>query len=228
MCKANGVEYVELKVAIDGISVMTSPSNNAVTCLTLRRPVRAGRPGVHRLRQVERRPARSPRSSAPTRPSRMPPLTITGPGEESGTYDSFVELAIDPEAKTRDKSTRRPSTRSRAGLHGHRRTTTRSSRASPDNDTSLGWVGFAFLEENLDKVKAIAGREGGERDCVAPTAETIADGDYPLSRDLYIYVNKAKAASNPAVGAWVDYYLADGTIVTVLQTVPYIALSPTS
>ena len=57
-----------------------------------------------------------------------------------------------------------------------------------------------------------------------PTAETIADGSYPLSRALYIYVNKAKAAANPAVAAYVDYYLADGTISTVLETVPYINL----
>ena len=56
------------------------------------------------------------------------------------------------------------------------------------------------------------------------SAETIADGTYPLSRTLYIYVNKAKAAANPAVAAYVDYYLADGTISTALETVPYVNL----
>ena len=60
--------------------------------------------------------------------------------------------------------------------------------------------------------------------CVVPSAETIADGTYPLSRTLYIYVNKAKAAENPAIKAYVDYYLADGTISTALQTVPYVNL----
>jgi ABC-type phosphate transport system substrate-binding protein len=59
---------------------------------------------------------------------------------------------------------------------------------------------------------------------VAPTAETIGDASYPLSRSLYIYVNKAKAAANPAVVAYVDYYLADGTISSVLKTVPYVNL----
>jgi len=60
--------------------------------------------------------------------------------------------------------------------------------------------------------------------CVAPSTETIADASYPLSRTLYIYVNKAKAADNPAVKAFVDYYLAEGTISTVLETVPYVNL----
>ena len=58
----------------------------------------------------------------------------------------------------------------------------------------------------------------------APTAETIADGSYPISRTLYIYVNKAKAAANPAVAAYVDYYLAEGTISSVLESVPYVNL----
>ena len=49
------------------------------------------------------------------------------------------------------------------------------------------------------------GEAGGE--CVAPTAETIADGTYPISRSLYIYVNAAKAEENPAVAAYVDFYL---------------------
>ena len=62
--------------------------------------------------------------------------------------------------------------------------------------------------------------------CVEPTAETIADNSYPISRDLYIYVNKAKAAENPAVAAYVDYYLAEGTISSVLEIVPYVNLAP--
>ncbi len=57
-----------------------------------------------------------------------------------------------------------------------------------------------------------------------PTAETIASNEYPIARDLFIYVNKAKAAANPAVVAYVDFYLADGTIDTVLETVPYVPL----
>ena len=60
--------------------------------------------------------------------------------------------------------------------------------------------------------------------CVAPTAETIGNGTYPLSRSLYVYVNTAKAAANPAVVGYVDYYLSAGVIDDVLKTVPYVAL----
>ena len=61
---------------------------------------------------------------------------------------------------------------------------------------------------------------------MSPDAETIASGEYPLSRALYIYVNKAKLADNAALAPFVDYYLADGTISTALETVPYINLAP--
>ena len=62
-------------------------------------------------------------------------------------------------------------------------------------------MGFAFAEENKDKVTEIQVAKDANGTCVAPTAETITDGSYPLSRPLYIYVNKAKAAANPAVVA---------------------------
>jgi phosphate transport system substrate-binding protein len=72
------------------------------------------------------------------------------------------------------------------------------------------------------KEVAVSKEPGGE--CIAPTAETIADGSYPISRTLYVYVNKAKAAENAAVRAYVDFYLAEGTISSVLETVPYVNL----
>lgn len=148
------------------------------------------------------------------------PLSITAPGEESGTFDSFVEIAIDGIAGDRSQDG-----------------TTRPDYTSSANDNaiidgiansagSFGWVGFAFFEENLDKVKAfgISKEPGGT--CVEATAETIASNEYPVSRALYIYVNTAKAEANPAVAAYVDYYLADGTIATILETVPYVNLAP--
>ena len=55
-----------------------------------------------------------------------------------------------------------------------------------------------------------------------PTAETIASNEYPIARDLFIYVSKQKLAENPTIAAYVDYYLADGTIDGVLETVPYV------
>jgi phosphate transport system substrate-binding protein len=75
------------------------------------------------------------------------------------------------------------------------------------SDTSFGWVGFAYAEENAGGVKIL--QVDGGNGCVAPSRDTIADGSYPLSRALYIYVNDAKAKANPAVKSFVDFYLRD-------------------
>ena len=143
---------------------------------------------------------------------------ITGPGEESGTYDSFVELVLAKTAESRGQEAQtRPDYTSSAndniiveGISG--------------NPTSLGWVGLAFAEENADTVREIPVSKDANGTCVEPNAETVSDGSYPISRPLFIYVNKAKAEANPAVGAYVDFYLADGTISKVLETVPYVNL----
>ena len=148
-------------------------------------------------------------------------ITITAPGEESGTFDSFVELVLADAIETRGQP--------------EDATTRLTQYTSSSNDTaiiegiantagSFGWVGFAFYEENLDRVRAFNIAEEPDGDCIEPTAASIADNSYPISRDLYIYVNKAKAEANPAVVAYVDFYLADGTIDGVLATVPYVPL----
>ena len=96
------------------------------------------------------------------------------------------------------------------------------------NDTSLGWVGFAFVEENLDTIKPLQ-VDGGDG-CVEPTTETIADGSYPIARDLYIYVNAAKAEENPAVAGYVDFYLSEEGLGVIgpdvdAGQVPYVPLA---
>jgi len=138
-------------------------------------------------------------------------LTITGPGEESGTYDTYVDFVIKGIAEAQ-------------GLPEEEWVTRPDYTSSPNDnviiegiagaDNSLGWVGFAFAEENSDSVREIevAGEDGS---CVAPTAETIADGTYPLSRPLFIYVNADKAAENPALAAFVDYYTGDAGYAAV-------------
>ena len=91
------------------------------------------------------------------------------------------------------------------------------------NDSSLGWVGFAFADENSDRVKLL-GVDGGAG-CVEPTPETIASGDFPLSRFLYTYVDAAKAESDPALAAFVDYLLSDEGLAHVTEA-DYVASTP--
>ncbi len=82
-------------------------------------------------------------------------------------------------------------------------------------DTSLGWVGYAYYQAEGERLKGVE-IDGGDG-CVAPTAETIADGTYPFSRSLYIYVNTANAAENPAVASFVDLYLSEEGLAKVTE-----------
>jgi len=217
-CKAAGIEYVELKIAYDGMTVMTNPANSAITCLSFADLYALIGPESTGFDTWAKAAALAAELGSNTS---LPdaPLAITGPGEESGTFDSFVELAIKPIAESRkvEPVTTRPdytaSANDNAIIEG-----------VSGSDTSLGWVGFAFAEENTDKIKELEVSKDPNGTCVAPAADTIADGSYPLSRSLYIYVNKAKAAANPAVVGYVDYYLAEGTIAKVLEVVPYVSL----
>ena len=222
VCATNGVEYIELKVAVDGISVLTAKDNAAVTCLSFADIYSLiGPESTGFAKWSDGQEIATALGSSTALPDAD--LSIFGPGEESGTFDSFVELVLTDAAEARQIAEDQITTRPDYTASANDNAIIEGLAGSP---TSLGWVGFAFYEENLDTVKAIQVSEEPNGSCVEPTAETIADNSYPISRDLYIYVNKAKAAENAAVTAYVDYYLADGTISTVLETVPYVNLAP--
>jgi phosphate transport system substrate-binding protein len=214
-CSDAGIEFVELKVAIDGMSILTSTADSTgVSCLSFADLYALIGPESEGFESWNDAQALATElGSTTTLPDA--PLDISGPGEESGTYDYFVEAVVSPIATGRGKDA----------------ATRKDYASSPNdnviiegiagNDTSLGWVGYAYAEENLDKVRLLeVAKTPGE--CVAPTKETIADNSYPLSRPLFIYVNTAKADSNPALAAFVDFYLADGTVATANETVGYV------
>ena len=216
-CAEAGIEYVELKVAYDGLSVITNASNTAIACLSFADIYALVGPESTGFAKWSDGSAIAKELGSSTA---LPDadLAITGPGEESGTYDSFVELVIAKIAESRGQEafTRPDYTSTRddnviiAGISS--------------NPTSFGWVGLAFAEENADVVREIPVSKDANGTCVEPNAETVSDGSYPISRPLFIYVNKAKAAENTAVSAYVDFYLAEGTIAKVLETVPYVNL----
>jgi phosphate transport system substrate-binding protein len=220
-CASAGIEFVELAIAYDGITVMTSP-DTAVDCLSFADLYAlTGPESTGFAKWTDASALAAELGSSTVFPD--VDLTITGPGEESGTYDSYLELVLDKigaERKTTDPTAKHTLTRP-------------DYLASPNDNAiiegiatpgSLGWVGFAFAEENAGTIKELGVAKDPNGTCVTPSAETISDGSYPISRTLYIYVNKAKAADNAAVAAFVDYYLADGTISTTLETVPYVNL----
>ena len=90
------------------------------------------------------------------------------------------------------------------------------------NKYALGYFGFAYLEANLDKIKAVA-IDGG-KGCVAPSAESVAQGTYkPLARPLFIYPAVASLA-RPEVAAFVQYFLDN--VNTFVDDVGYIEATP--
>jgi phosphate transport system substrate-binding protein len=208
-CEANGIEYTELEVAIDGLTVATNPANSAVECLDV--------PALYALIGPESEGidnwsgANELATEVGSAYTSLPDaeLVISGPGEESGTYDSFVEFAIADLAEER----------------GQDEVTRADYNSSPNDnvivqgiegsDTSLGWVGYAYYAAEQERMKALQIDIGDG--CVAPTPETIADGSYGFARPLFIYVNNAKAADNPAVAAFVDLYMSDAGFESVTE-----------
>ncbi len=177
----NGIEFIELRVALDGLSVMVHKDNDFVDCLTTAELNKMWEPGsdVNNWSQV--------RDGFPDREIRL-----YGPGTDSGTFDYFTDEINGEEGATRPDYT--PSEDDNVLVQG----------ISGDRN-SLGYFGYAYYAENQDKLKVL-GIDGGSG-CVTPTEETINNGTYaPLSRPLFIYVNKA-SLEKPEVEAFIEYYM---------------------
>ncbi len=208
-CAAAGIEFIELRFAIDGLSVLTSANNQSVSCLSFGDLYSLLGPESIGFRSWSDANALAAEIEGASPPYPDVDLVVTAPGEESGTYDSFVEIVLEGIAEERGQAAAsRPDYTASAndnviieGISG--------------SDTSLGWVGYAFYLANQDKVNAIA-VDGGDG-CVTPTPETIADGSYPIARPLFIYVNKANASSSQAVSDFVDFYLSDEGLRSIDQ-----------
>jgi phosphate transport system substrate-binding protein len=222
-CAQNGIEYTELEVALDGISVLTNPDNSGVTCFNKGDLYALSGPESEGFTNWSDADQLGEEVGGIGTPYPDAELSITAPGEESGTFDAYIELA-----GFEDIGVER-------GLSEDEAATTRPDYQSSSNDNviidgiagspgSFGWVGFSFYEQNRDVVKAIEISEDDESGCTAPTFESIADGSYPLSRSLYIYVNNQKAADSKALRAYVDYYMSDTGLRTAVEEVAYVTL----
>ena len=211
MCNDNGVtSIVELKVGIDGIAVMANVENTAVTCLSFEQ--------LFQLIGPEAEGTQTWAEASPGLPDL--PLEIFGPGEESGTFDSFVEIVLEKQAQSKNlpattRTDYNPNHNDTIIIDGIR-----------NNVTSLGWVGFAFAE-NAEKVKLLEIDAGTGNGCIPATSETIASNSYPISRDLWIYVNLERANSNPDVLKYVDFYVQRG-LNEAVEAVGYVPLAETA
>jgi phosphate transport system substrate-binding protein len=194
-CAQNGVEFVELKVALDGIAIAVNPQNDFVECMT-----------VEELRKTWA-PASTVRTWADIRagwPAQE--IRLYGPGTNSGTFDYFTE-AVNGEARASraDYTASEDDNVLVQGVEGDRQ--------------ALGYFGYAYYEENQQRLKRVA-VDGGSG-CVTPTPETIRSGQYsPLSRPLFIYVNR-QALARPEVLAFVRFYLEQAT-----ELVPQVGYVP--
>jgi len=219
-CAANGVEYAEIQVAYDGLSVMTNPANADVSCLNngdlyaLFGPQSNG---------IDTWNGADSLASEVGGTGGFPslPLEITAPGEESGTYDAFIDLSGIEDIAIEQGVPEDEAGALRTDYQG-----------SPDDnviiaamegsDSPLGFVGYAFAEGAGEGVKILEIDDGSG--CVGPTRDTIADGSYPLSRPLFIYVNTGNLADSPALQAFVDYYVTDTGMIEAVTGVGYVEL----
>ncbi|MGH9042870.1 MAG: substrate-binding domain-containing protein [Acidimicrobiia bacterium] len=223
-CAKNGIDFIELKVGIDGLAVMTSPENTAVECLSFPDLYALAGPESQGFKKWSDAQALAKElGSKTTFPNQD--LTMVAPGEESGTYDSFIELALEKTGAARAEAGK---------ISEDEAATSRPDYQSSGDDNiiiqgiegakgSFGWVGYAFASEAGDEVKLleISKEPGGE--CVAPTTETISSASYPLSRYLYIYVNSKKLADSPALESFVDFYVGEG--IKAVGEVKYVDLA---
>ena len=211
ICEANGIEYIELRRGIDGITVITSPANDLIDCVSFNDLYALVSEEASRFSSWADANALTSQWAGTEFPDVA--LDVFGPGEESGTFDSFGEIVIEGVAK------------GKTGLDTEAREFVKTIRpdytSSPDDnvilqgigasDHSIGWVGFAFAKEAEEsgaaKLLQVSKEDGGT--CVSPTEETIASAAFPIARYLYTYVNAKAAANDPAVIAFVDYMMSE-------------------
>jgi phosphate transport system substrate-binding protein len=182
IAKAAGVEFLELPIAFDGLTIVVNKNNsflNKITLEQLKKIFTEG--GAKNWSDVD-----------PSFPNQ--PIKIFSPGTDSGTFDYFKEVVAGKEGKIRsDMSVSEDDNVLVRGVEG--------------DQNAIGFFGCAYFFENKDKLKDVAVVNPKTQKEVVPTPETIKNGEYaPFSRPLFIYVN-AKSLSKPEVSAFVDYYL---------------------
>lgn len=198
LAKENGVEYIELEVAYDGLTVVVNKDNDFVDKLT-----------IEELKKIYE-PDSKVKTWADVREGwPAEELKIYSPGADHGTFEYFTEAINGKSKEMRNDGQISFASDTNAIVQG----------VSGDK-TSIGYFGYNFYEANQDKLKVVPIDNGTAT--VEPTLETIKDNSYsPLSRPLYVYVNKAYL-DKPEVKAFVEFYLQN--VASILPEVGYVAL----
>jgi len=193
----NKIDYIEVPVAYDGLTIVVNKKNTWVDQLTIDEIKRIFADGAY---------AKTWKDVRPTWPDR--PIKIFSPGTDSGTFDYFKEVVAGDKGAIRgDMSVSEDDNVLVRGVEGA--------------EDSIGFFGCAYYFENKDNLKAVP-VVNPKGEAVLPSADTVEKGTYaPFSRPLFIYVNK-KAAARPEVKAFVEYYLAKGP--ALVSEVGYVKL----
>jgi phosphate transport system substrate-binding protein len=194
-CQENGIEFVEIPVALDGLSVVVNPQNDFANDITLDELATMWGPDaegqVTQWSQVR-----------PEWPEER--FNLYGPGTESGTFDFFTERVNGEEGASRsDYQASEDDNVLVQGVSG--------------DPNALGYFGFGYFEQNQQQLKALTVNS------IAPNAATIQSGEYPLSRPLFIYVSTQALEENPSVQEFVDFYLEN--LNQFVEQAQYIPLS---
>lgn len=198
-CKEGGVQFIELPIAYDALTVVVNSKNDWIKQITVAELRKIWEPGskIKNWKEIN--------ASYPDKA-----ITLYGPGTASGTFDYFTE-AINGKAKS-SRTDYTPSEDDNVLVQG-----------VSGNVGGMAYFGMAYYLENADKLKAIpvVAKDGSKP--VMPSQTTVMDGTYqPLSRPLFIYVNATAAAFKPEVKAFVNFYLENAP--ELVKEVKYVPL----
>ena len=196
-CKTAGVQYVEMPVAFDALTVAVNPKNDWSETMTIAElkkiwePAAQGR--ITKWNQIN-----------PVWPDES--FKLYGTSADSGTFDYFTEAIVGK-------------TKSSCGDFTAFEDTNILVQGVASDKNGLGFFGFAYYSENQKKVKAVAMDAG--KGGISPSIETVEDGSYqPLSRPIFIYVN-SKAAEKPEVKGFVEFYMKNAlSLVLEVKLIP--------